>query len=176
MNSNILDHKESIFSEEKILDNSTRNENRILKEKNKIEFDDKNRLDNNEFGFFLQNPIISSQSNRKIFIEIPHYSSSKDKMNNTPTFSSEIKVNNINPIIFPSVNNEETFSDYLVNQTISLELINETPDLLVEEIEGEQLNGKKLIINAAGLNNSPRKSKDGFVFFGTSIEDVSSYY
>lgn len=168
MNSNILDHKESIFSDEKILDNSTRNENGNIKEqKDKITFEDHQRSKNPE----LSPPINSTKLKNKIFIEIPQYSNSKDKMNNTPTFSSQIQINNVKSNS-PSMNNEETYSDYFVDQTIDSQLLKETPDILLEEIEGEQLNGKKLIISAAGLQSSPRKSKDGFVFFGTSIEDV----
>ena len=41
-----------------------------------------------------------------------------------------------------------------------------------KEIEGEILRNQKLIINAFGLINGARKSRDGIVFFGTKLKKV----
>lgn len=67
----------------------------------------------------------------------------------------------------------DSSSNYLVTQSINSELIKLIPNLLIEEIEGNQLKEKKFTITAAGIENSPRRKKDGFVFFGYSLENVS---
>jgi hypothetical protein len=56
--------------------------------------------------------------------------------------------------------------------TISDDVIKNAPELILEELEGDQLLGNKLIINAGGLVSGARKARDGFAFFGTVYKNV----
>jgi hypothetical protein len=44
--------------------------------------------------------------------------------------------------------------------------------LILQDVEGNLLFNKKLYIDASGLNDSLRKMRDGFTFFGTVLEYV----
>ena len=44
--------------------------------------------------------------------------------------------------------------------------------MIIQEIEGEIFKNQKLIINAWGLTNGARKSRDGIVFFGSKLKKV----
>lgn len=50
--------------------------------------------------------------------------------------------------------------------------INQAHKLILEDIEGNLLFNKKLLIDASGLSESLRKMRDGYTFFGTSKEYV----
>jgi hypothetical protein len=57
---------------------------------------------------------------------------------------------------------------------ISDEEINNAPQLILEELTDKGvLRGNRLMINAAGLVNGNRKSRDGVTFFGRQLKKVS---
>lgn len=50
--------------------------------------------------------------------------------------------------------------------------IDAAPTLFLEELDGNILQGGKLMINASGLINGERKMNDGITFFGTTLVKV----
>jgi len=60
-----------------------------------------------------------------------------------------------------------------MNNTVILDSeIKQAKNLKLEDIEGNLLNNKKLIIDAGGLSTGLRKMRDGHTFFGTVAEHV----
>ena len=53
--------------------------------------------------------------------------------------------------------------------------INQAPKLILEDIVGDLLFKKKLLIDASGLNDSLRNMRDGYTFFGSIKEHVINY-
>ena len=104
---------------------------------------------------------------------------------NTPTFQNKNISYNLNKsnsrsfdfsknysYISASSNNSSQTSTLLVSNQIILDEINDSfPDIVLEETEGDLLNGKKIVIHPKGLSNSPRNFGDGFVFFGENYEN-----
>lgn len=65
-------------------------------------------------------------------------------------------------------------NEILLNNIILDEEIAIAPRLTIEDLDGNLLNGKKLLIDAAGLFNSIRKKRDGIVFFGLHNSSIVS--
>lgn len=63
-------------------------------------------------------------------------------------------------------------NELLLNAIILDEEIALAPRLILQDLEGNLLNGKKLIIDAAGLRNSLRIKRDGIVFFGLNRSSI----
>lgn len=114
---------------------------------------------------------------RKIIPTIDLSNSVQKKKPNTPTFQGKNisfmnKSSNNNSNNSRNSNLSITSNSFCtVNQVVSNQVASAFPDLLIEETEGHQLNGEKVIVTPAGLRNSPRNKRDGFVFFGSAYEN-----
>lgn len=69
-------------------------------------------------------------------------------------------------------NVDESATEFTTNRNITDEDIKNATTLLLQDEEGELLRNSSLRINAAGLLNGIRKSKDGIVFFGPPNQNV----
>ena len=102
------------------------------------------------------------------------------KILNTPTFQNNNISYNMNKSCnsfdfskntSSSHNSSEASSLMISNQRVSDEVNSTCPDIILEETEGDLLEGKKIVINPKGVANSPRMYGDGFVFFGEKYEN-----
>ena len=127
----------------------------------------------------LLNINISEEDNIK---KKPSLNSVKNgKVLNTPTFQNNNISYNMNKSCnsfdfsknnsVSSHNSSEASSLMVSNQRVSDEINSACPDIILEETEGDLLEGKKVVINPKGLANSPRMYGDGFVFFGEKYEN-----
>ena len=62
-------------------------------------------------------------------------------------------------------------SDFYTKKIISESDLILNKKLLITEIEGNQLNGEKIIINCGGMLNGNRNKRDGIALFGVSAND-----
>ena len=62
-------------------------------------------------------------------------------------------------------------SDFYTKKIISESDLILNKKLLITEIEGNQLNGEKIIINCGGMLNGKRNKRDGIALFGVSAND-----
>jgi hypothetical protein len=81
-----------------------------------------------------------------------------------------LQSNNNNP--YKNENDESSFMD-LANRVISEEDAKKAPKLIIREIDGGIFSNQTLKINAMGLENGLRKTKDGIVFFGPVLTKVN---
>ena len=118
----------------------------------------------NEEDIIKKKPSLNSMKNYKIL--------------NTPTFQKKNNSYNMNQsnsfdCLNPSSSQSSFESSTLMisNQRVSDEINSLFPDIILEETEGDLLEGKKIVISPKGVSNSPRMYGDGFVFFGEKYEN-----
>ena len=120
-----------------------------------------NIKDNND-----ENNIINENSN--IVIENNEVKSQKSISKNINELSKKSN------IVEEEKNPEDPLISYITsNRKISDEVIQNSSKLILEEIEGNLFNEKKIEINAGGMVGG-RNKKDGFTIFGQNIEKNSN--
>ena len=122
-----------------------------------------NNFENNEKNKEDENKNDNKENNENIILE---------KANNEKKIDNIKNEDNINDII-KNVLEEKKEVDPLLsyinsNRKISEEEIKNSPRLILEEIDGNLFNGKKIEINAGGMVEG-RNKKDGFTIFGQKI-------
>ena len=142
-------------------DKDKKNVNKLLninKNINSIENEEKNKEDENK-----NNNI--DKDNNEIILEKKSVDGVEKKESNNNN-----EKGNINEFIKNVIEEEKNEEDPLINfiasnRKISEEEIKQSPKILVEEIDGNLLNGKIIEINAGGMVDG-RNKKDGFTIFG----------
>ena len=146
--------EDGIFkSKERKKENENKNENnskinhtnRIIEENDEKNKEDKNIKDDKNNNVIIEKKVLELKENKKIS-------------------------SNINEVIKNVIEEEKNEEDPLItyiasNRKISDEEIKNSSTLILEEIDGKLLNGKKIEINAGGMVNG-RNKKDGFTIFG----------
>ena len=150
INNLLLDSNEK--SQEEKINNSNINNNDNI---------NNNIKDNND-----ENNIINENSN--IVIENNEVKSQKSISKNINELSKKSN------IVEEEKNPEDPLISYITsNRKISDEEIQNSSKLILEEIEGNLFNEKKIEINAGGMVGG-RNQKDGFTIFGQNIEKNSN--
>ena len=151
-------------SKEKEIKNSINNlllESNEKSQEEKINNSNINNKDNND-----ENNIINENSN--IVIENNEVKSQKSISKNINELSKKSN------IVEEEKNPEDPLISYITsNRKISDEEIQNSSKLILEEIEGNLFNEKKIEINAGGMVGG-RNKKDGFTIFGQNIEKNSN--
>ena len=118
-------------------------------------------------------PMIISDSNNMKLSKINDTKIKKQNLNTTNPSTISINNPNFSPILSFLSNKKTKESDEIEfallsskKNSYSNEDIENNYKLVISDFEGDLLNGKKLIINAAGIKNSLRKKQDGITFFG----------
>ena len=145
----IFKSKESQKNKE--INNDNKNEEiSKINDANNDENDEKNKEDKN----------INNEKNNNIIIE-------KKNVDNKEYIKKEENINDIiKNVIEEEKNEEDPLITYITsNRKISEEEIKNGPKLILEEIDGNLFNGKKIEINAGGMVEG-RNKKDGFTIFG----------
>ena len=152
-----------ISPQENAISNKSKEEQKNIKEeKNKSINSPKSKFENNEKNKEDENKNDNKENNENIISE---------KVNNEKNDNNQNE-DNINDII-KNVLEEKKEVDPLLsyinsNRKISEEEIKNSPKLILEEIDGNLFNGKKIEINAGGMVEG-RNKKDGFTIFGQKI-------
>ena len=151
-----------ISPQENAISNKSKEEQKNIKEeKNKsINSPKSNKFENNEKNKEDENKNDNKEGGENI-----------EKVNNEKIDNNKNE-DNINDII-KNVMEEKKEVDPLLsyinsNRKISEEEIKNSPKLILEEIDGNLFNGKKIEINAGGMVEG-RNKKDGFTIFGQKI-------
>ena len=136
--------------------------NKIIAKKEKLEELEKLNSINSKNHAYSRNNVNCFDDNSSLSFK--NKSFMKDNFDRTP--SNKSQVNKAKWLIDDTdiANNSKvtrSFNDYDVQFA---------PTVILEEIEGNILNNKLLLINAQGLVNGERKEKDGIAFFGTSLK------
>lgn len=154
-----------ISPQENAISNKSKEKQKNSKEeKNKsINNPKNNNFENNEKNKEDENKNDNKENNENIILE---------KANNEKKIDNIKNEDNINDII-KNVLEEKKEVDPLLsyinsNRKISEEEIKNSPRLILEEIDGNLFNGKKIEINAGGMVEG-RNKKDGFTIFGQKI-------
>ena len=132
------------------------------------------KIDNSpQFKERNQSPMIISDSNNLKLLKINEVKVKKPNLNSTNPSTVSINNPNFSPILSYFSNNKTKESDeieyallFSKKNSYSKEDIENNYKLVISDFEGDLLNGKKLIINAAGIKKSLRKKQDGITFFG----------
>ena len=150
--------QEEYKSKERNKENEINNNSKI-NNRNIEENDEKNKEDKN-----IDKNINKENENDK------NYNNIIIEKNNIENNEKKKKTDNINKIIKNLIEEEKNEDDPLItyiasNRKISDEEIKTSSTLIIEEIDGNLLNGKKIEINAGGMVDG-RNKKDGFTIFG----------
>ena len=174
----------------------SKDKSKSLKEKNIKE----NEIKNNDINNLQFQE--SAEKNKEDKVNIPDINNNNDKeknsnnevLNENNKIDEEINrkksqksipkdINNINKIndiekksniVEEEKNPEDPLISYIAsNRKISDEIIQNSSKLILEEIEGNLFNEKKIEINAGGMVGG-RNKKDGFTIFGLNLEKGSN--
>ena len=120
-----------------------------------------------------QSPMIITDSNNIKLSKINDIKVKKQNLNSTNPSTISINNPNFSPILSYLSNNKTKESDeiefallFSKKNSYSNDEIENNYKLAISDFEGDLLNGKILIINAAGYKKSLRKKQDGITFFG----------
>jgi hypothetical protein len=149
--------------ENALLNKSKENQKNIKEEKNKSINSPKNsKFENNEKNKEDENKNDNKENNENIILE---------KVNNekNDNIKNEDNINDIIKNVLEEKKEVDPLLSYInSNRKISEEEIKNSPKLILEEIDGNLFNGKKIEINAGGMVEG-RNKKDGFTIFGQKI-------
>ena len=149
--------------ENAISSKSKEKQKNIKEEKNKsINSPKSNKFENNEKNKEDENKNDNKENNENIILE---------KVNNekNDNIKNEDNINDIIKNVLEEKKEVDPLLSYInSNRKISEEEIKNSPKLILEEIDGNLFNGKKIEINAGGMVEG-RNKKDGFTIFGQKI-------
>ena len=142
---------------------------------------EKNKEDKINFPDINNNNDKEKNSNNKVLNENNKIEEENSRIKSQK--SIPININNINKIndiekksniVEEEKNPEDPLISYITsNRKISDEIIQNSSTLILEEIEGNLFNEKKIEINAGGMVGG-RNKKDGFTIFGLNLEKGSN--
>jgi hypothetical protein len=152
-----------ISPQENAISNKSKEEQKNIKEeKNKSINSPKSKFENNEKNKEDENKNDNKENNENIILE---------KVNNekNDNIKNEDNINDIIKNVLEEKKEVDPLLSYInSNRKISEEEIKNSPKLILEEIDGNLFNGKKIEINAGGMVEG-RNKKDGFTIFGQKI-------
>jgi hypothetical protein len=152
-----------ISPQENAISNKSKEEQKNIKEeKNKSINSPKSKFENNEKNKEDENKNDNKENNENIILE---------KVNNekNDNIKNEDNINDIIKNVLEEKKEVDPLLSYInSNRKISEEEIKNGPKLILEEIDGNLFNGKKIEINAGGMVEG-RNKKDGFTIFGQKI-------
>ena len=146
--------------ENAILNKSKEKQKNNKEEKNKsINSPKNNNFENNEKNKEDENKNDKKENNENIILE----KANNEKIDN---IKNEDNINDIIKNVLEEKKEVDPLLSYInSNRKISEEEIKNSPKLILEEIDGNLFNGKKIEINAGGMVEG-RNKKDGFTIFG----------
>ena len=149
--------------ENAILNKSKEKQKNNKEEKNKsINSPKNNNFENNEKNKEDENKNEKKENNENIILE----KANNEKIDN---IKNEDNINDIIKNVLEEKKEVDPLLSYInSNRKISEEEIKNSPKLILEEIDGNLFNGKKIEINAGGMVEG-RNKKDGFTIFGQKI-------
>ena len=149
--------------ENAISSKSKEKQKNIKEEKNKsINSPKSNKFENNEKNKEDENKNDNKEGGENIILEKVN----DEKIDNN---KNEDNINDIIKNVIEEKKEVDPLLSYInSNRKISEEEIKNSPKLILEEIDGNLFNGKKIEINAGGMAEG-RNKKDGFTIFGQKI-------